>query len=134
MGARNCLVINNTVLDRNDSRPGPPWICVDKHKNGMPPVDCVVRNNLATDLRNAAGVLQENNLEIRDPAALFVDSARFDLRLLPNAAAIDAGSSINAPKLDRDRIPRPQGKGIDVGAYEWHSDDVRPVETQVKGS
>ncbi len=126
-GARNCLVVNNTVLDRNNASPGPPWICVDKHKNGTPPVDCVVRNNLTTDLRNAAAVVEENNLRIRNPADLFVDTNRFDLHLLPGAPAIDAGSSVGAPKLDRDRIPRPQGDGVDIGAYEWHTEDVSPV-------
>jgi len=127
-GARNCLVINNTVLDRNNTRPGPPWICIDKHKNGTAPVGCVVRNNLATAFTSAANVLQENNLKIGDPAALFVDPARFDLHLLPDTAAIDAGSSTAAPELDRDRIARPQGSGIDIGAYEWHTDDVLPVK------
>ncbi len=126
-GARNCLVSNNTVLDRNDVRPGPPWICIGNHKNGTAPVNCVVRNNLATAFSSAAGVLEENNLIIRNPAALFVDAEHFDLHLLPDAAAIDAGSSVGAPALDRDRIARPQGKGIDIGAYEWHADDVRPV-------
>ncbi len=130
LGARNCLVINNTVIDRNRTPPGPPWICIGKHKNGTPPVDCVVRNNLTMALNNAAGVRQENNLIIRNAAAaaaLFVDPDHFDLHLLPGAQAIDAGSSVNAPKLDRDRIPRPQGKGIDIGAYEWHPQDVLPA-------
>jgi parallel beta-helix repeat protein len=128
LGARNCLVINNTVLDQNNESPGPPWICVEKHKNGTPPVNCVIRNNLATAFRNAAGVLEENNLIIQDPAALFVNPARFDLHLRPGAAAIDAGSSVNAPKLDRDRVPRPQGNGIDIGAYERRRDDVFPSD------
>lgn len=128
LGARNCLVINNTVLDRNDSEPGPPWIRVGNHKKGAAPVGCVVRNNLATAFTSAAGVLQENNLRIQDPAALFVDAGRFDLHLLPGAPAIDAGSSLGVPKFDRDRIARPQGKGIDIGAYEWHPDGVQPVE------
>jgi len=128
LGARNCLIINNTVLDQNNTRPGPPWIRIANHKKGMAPVNCVVRNNLATDFSNAAGVLEENNLTIQDPATLFVDAAHFDLHLLPGAAAIDTGSSLNAPKLDRDRIPRPQGKGIDLGAYEWHPADVLPVK------
>ncbi len=127
-GARNCLVINNTVLDRNDTRPGPPWICVDKHKNGTASVNCVVRNNLATAFRNGAGVLEENNLRIDDPAALFVDPGQCDVHLLPGAAAIDAGSGVGAPKLDRDHIARPQGNGIDIGAYEWHAADVLPVD------
>jgi len=111
LGARNCLVINNTVLDQNNTPPGPPWICVGKHKNDTPPVNCVVRNNLATAFNNATGVLQENNLKIQDLAALFVDAAHFDLHLLPGAPAIDTGSSLNAPKLDRDRIARPPGPG-----------------------
>ncbi|UCD52698.1 MAG: hypothetical protein JSW27_08680 [Phycisphaerales bacterium] len=46
---------------------------------------------------------------------------------MPDAPAIDAGSSIGAPAIDRDRIPRPQGDGIDIGAYEWHTADVLPV-------
>jgi len=128
LGARNCLVINNTVLDRNDTEPGPPWIRIANHKNGTAPVNCVVRNNLATAFNNAAGVLQENNLRIQDPVTLFVDADHFNLHLLPGAAAIDAGSSLDAPALDRDRIARPQGDGIDIGAYEWHADDVLPVE------
>ncbi len=127
-GARNCLVINNTVIDRNASRPGPPWICVDKHKNGTPPVNCVVRNNLTTSLANADGVLEESNMIVHDPAALFIDINQFDLHLKLEAQAIDAGSDTDAPKLDRDRIARPQGKGIDIGAYEWHTEDVHPVE------
>ena len=128
LGARNCLVINNTVLDLNDTRPGPPWICVSNHKKGMAPVDCVVRNNLATAFTNAGDVREENNLTIQYPADLFVDAESFDLHLLPDAPAIDAGSSLNAPKLDRDRIARPQGDSVDIGAYEWHTDDVLPVE------
>jgi len=128
LGARDCLVINNTVLDRNDTRPGPPSIRIGNHKKGMAPVHCVIRNNLATAFSLAAGVRRENNLTIQDPASLFVDADHFDLHLLPRAAAIDAGSSRDAPRLDRDRIPRPQGSGIDIGAYEYHADDVFPVE------
>jgi Right handed beta helix region len=127
-GARNCLVINNTVLDQNNTPPGPPWICIGNHKNGTAPVNCVVRNNLATAFNNAPGVLEENNMRILNPAALFVDADHFDLHLRPDAPAIDAGSSLNAPRLDHDRIARPQGNGIDIGAYEWHPEGVLPVE------
>jgi len=128
LGAKNCRVINNTVIDRNNERPGPPWIRIDKHKNGTAPVGCVVRNNLTTALAGAESVLEENNIIIRDPDTLFVDPEEFDLHLKPDAPAIDAGSNIDAPKLDRDRIPRPQGNGIDIGAYEWHTADVRPID------
>jgi hypothetical protein len=121
LGARNCLVINNTVINRSNSTVGPPWICIGEHKDGTPPVDCVVRNNLATDFGDAKCVLEENNLRIQNAAAaaLFVDPDHFDLHLLPGALAIDAGSSVDAPRFDHDGTPRPQGKGFDIGAYEW---------------
>lgn len=132
LGARNCLVINNTVLDLNDTRPGPPWIRIANHKKGTPPVGCVVRNNLTTALTNARQVREEKNLIIQNPSDFFIDEKNFDLHLLPDAPAIDAGSNLNAPKLDRDRIPRPQGNGIDIGAFEWHTDDMLPVEEEQK--
>ncbi len=128
LGARDCLVINNTVVDRNNVTPGPPWIRVASHKNGTAPVGCIVRNNLAPTFNDAAGVVDDHNLRVQSPAALFVAPDRFDLHLLPDAPAVDTGSDIDAPALDRDRIIRPQGNGIDIGAYEWHTNDVRPVE------
>jgi parallel beta-helix repeat protein len=125
LGARNCTVVNNTVIDLNDESPGPPWISVDDHKDGTPPVDCVVRNNLTTDLQNSSAVTEEGNivLSMSELSDYFVDAAAHDLHLLEAAPAVDAGVEA-APALDRDRIPRPQGAGIDVGAYEWHEPNV----------
>lgn len=128
LGARNCRVINNTVVDRNSTAPGPPSIRIGNHKNGTRPVNCVMRNNMTTGLSRGPGVLDERNMIVRGPLAIFVDIEHFDLHLKATARAIDAGSRVEAPKLDRDRIPRPQGDGIDIGAYEWHTDDVKPVE------
>ena len=103
-------------------------IRIGNHKNGTAPINCTVRNNLATAFANADEVREERNLIIHDPADLFIDAESLDLHLLPDAPTIDAGSRLNAPQLDRDRIPRPQGDGIDIGAYEWHTNDVLPVE------
>jgi hypothetical protein len=119
LGAKNSRVINNTVLDRNTTTPGPPWIMVGNHKNGTPPDNCVVRNNLATAFRPAErGVISDHNLVVEQAAAFFVNAAAFDVRLLPGAAAIDAGSPEFAPTHDIERTPRPQGRRIDIGAYE----------------
>ena len=119
LGAKNSRVINNTVLDRNTTTPGPPWIMVGNHKNGTPPEHCVVRNNLATAFRPAErGVISDHNLVVEKAAAFFVNDAAFDVRLLPGAAAIDAGSPEFAPTHDIERTPRPQGRRIDIGAYE----------------
>lgn len=42
-----------------------------------------------------------------------------DYHLKPTSPAIDAGTSIGAPATDFDGQPRPQGKGIDIGPYEY---------------
>ena len=48
----------------------------------------------------------------------------WDLHLLQNAPAVDQGSADQAPALDADLIPRPQGGGIDLGAYDDPEDDL----------
>jgi hypothetical protein len=40
------------------------------------------------------------------------------LRLQPSSPAVDSGSAENAPDLDLEGHSRPQGAGIDLGAYE----------------
>jgi hypothetical protein len=45
-------------------------------------------------------------------------NASGDYHLLPTSPAIDAGVSANAPTTDIDGGTRPQGKAIDIGAYE----------------
>lgn len=127
LGARNSIIRNNTVIDLNGESPGPPWISVNDHKDGTPPVDCAVYNNLTTDLDNADAVSEEQNLVV-DMAELdsyFVDAANHDLHLVDDAPAIDAGID-TGPERDRDRIQRPHGDGMDVGAYEWHDGTLEP--------
>ena len=61
---------------------------------------------------------------ITDAAALFVDVAAYDVHLLDDAPAVDQGSADLAPATDLEGVPRPQGAGVDLGAYEWHVDVV----------
>jgi len=126
-GMRDSRIVNNTVIDINDIKPGPPWIMVTPHKDGTVSSNVVVRNNLAMDYDlSGTNVTDDANQTVTDPKAYFV-APPYDAHLLPMCAAIDAGSADQAPPLDADRIPRPQGKGVDLGAYEWHTPDVGPV-------
>jgi hypothetical protein len=127
-GMRNSRIVNNTVIDVNNVSPGPPWIMVTPHKDGRASENVVVRNNLATDFDlSGNAITQDHNTTLTNNlAAFFVDPAKFDLHLLANASAVDTGSADEAPPLDADRIARPQGKGVDLGAYEWHDPAVKP--------
>ena len=129
LGARNSTITNNTVIDLNQDRPGPPWIKIDDHKDGTSPRDCIVRNNLTTDLSNSDQVVEDSNitLSMDETGAFFVDAVNLDLHLVEDADAVDSGTSTGAPEMDRDRIVRPQGTGFDVGAYEWHDGSVEPI-------
>jgi len=125
-GARNCRIVNNTVVDLNTTSPGPPWIRIGPHKDGTASVGNIIRNNLATDFSVDAGAaVQDHNLEIRDYSAYFQDYAQRDLRLLAGCPAVDAGSAEAAPTTDAAGLPRPldgDGDGEaawDVGAHEY---------------
>jgi hypothetical protein len=137
-GMTNSRIVNNTVIDVNDAKPGPPWIMVTAHKDGTPSSNVVVRNNLATDYDlTGTAIAADHNTTLTGAtlASFFVSpTGRFDVHLLPTAPAIDTGSADQAPMLDADGIPRPQGTGLDLGAYEWHSPDVVSVDGGVGAS
>ncbi|MCD6365038.1 MAG: right-handed parallel beta-helix repeat-containing protein [Planctomycetes bacterium] len=64
--------------------------------------------------------------ECSDPSNMFVgpedfvNAAAHDYHLLAGSAAVDAGADLTAEGVlfDFDGVPRPQGDGYDVGAYE----------------
>ncbi len=125
-GAVNCRVINNTVYDPTEEKPGPAWIMIHDHKDGTPSVDTVVRNNIAPAFSglDAPGVTADHNLTIDDPLVLFVDPVGYDFHLLATAPAVDSGSDDMAPSVDIEGEPRPQGEGVDMGAYEYHEGTI----------
>jgi len=125
-GARNCRIVNNTVVDRDTATSGVPWIKITAHKDGTTSTGNVVRNNLTSDLRIDTGMATvDHNLKTTDYAGVFENWALLDLRLRPGSPAIDAGTAEWAPSIDIVRRSRPvdgNGDGItawDLGAYEF---------------
>jgi hypothetical protein len=65
---------------------------------------------------------------------LFANAAGGDFHLQSGSPALDRGDPSGAPALDLDQAPRPQGAGIDLGAYERVSEPVNPTTIQLKVS
>jgi len=124
-GAINCKIINNTVVDNNLTPSPDPWIMVNNHKNGTPSSGVIVRNNIATDYSLTGGVTADHNVEITmsQASSYFINPSggTGDYHLISTSPAIDAGSNLLAPAIDKDGITRPQGSGFDIGCYEYTS-------------
>ena len=75
------------------------------------------------DLRRGAWTAysgqDRNSIVVTAGDALFADPASSDFRPVQGSPAIDRGTSEGAPPVDADGTPRAQGRGIDIGAYEY---------------
>jgi len=56
-----------------------------------------------------------------NPSDMFQNMNGWNFHLKEGCMAIDNGTSSNAPSVDYDGNPRPQGAGYDIGAYEYPS-------------
>lgn len=74
-----------------------------------------------SDIRWEYGVYKEIGNINSEP--MFVNSAQGNLYLQAGSPCIDSGTFGNAPSEDGAEVPRPQGPGIDMGAYE-HVDEI----------
>lgn len=133
-GAVNCRIVNNTVVDLNSEKPGPPWIRIGNHKNGTVSSGCIIRNNLTTSISAGDGVTADHNIEIVNYDDFFVDYTGFDLRLKPGCVAVDSGSADLAPQSDRNENSRIINGRVDVGAYEYdpNATEIRFTRTLLR--
>ncbi len=108
------------MVDIVEDRFGPPWIMVNPHKNGTPSRGCIIRNNIAATIIATGDTVEDHNYRLTGSDQLFVNPDAFDYHLRSDAAAvIDQGSSELAPGEDLDRVLRPGGQSVDIGAYEY---------------
>jgi hypothetical protein len=86
----------------------------------------VVRNNLASafGIDKKPGMVADHNLKVANPTRIFVDPGRHDFHLRKGSQAVDTGSPELAPDIDIEKVPRPWGRGYDLGAYEYHEGNV----------
>jgi hypothetical protein len=65
---------------------------------------------------------------------LFVDAAAGDFRLARLSSSIDTGTAVGAPARDITGATRPQGGGVDMGAYEFREANANENPMDVDGS
>ena len=118
------LIVNNTIIE--------PRIAGIRITDGA--ADNVIFNNIIfvsikppiADEVGKSYIDKNSNLTIRSasiPANFFVDPATHNYHLTGKSSAIDIGKTVfkkmDAPSIDFEGAKRPQGKGIDLGAYEF---------------
>src|SRR5262249_39028457 len=71
--------------------------------------------------QQARGVSYSESGNIPDADPLFADAAAGDFRPVAGSPAIDMGLDLSADGVssDIDGVPRPQGAGFDIGAFEY---------------
>ena len=86
---------------------------------GVPPGEVSVDYNLIHGFRGEVGETRGSNYQEGNP--LFADAGNKDFHLTATSPGVDTGSSTAAPATDYDGNTRPQGTGMDMGAYEYPS-------------
>jgi len=84
----------------------------------MSPAQAVVECNLIHGFRGASGYSETRGTRSVEGSPRFVDAEKIDFHLTLTSPAVDAGSPEEAAALDFDMIRRPQGNGVDLGAFE----------------
>ena len=117
------LIVNNTIIE--------PRIAGIRITDGA--ADNVIFNNIIVvsikppivDEVGESHIDNDSNLTIRSasiPENFFVDPATHNYHLTGKSSAIDIGKTafkkMDAPSIDFEGARRPQGKGIDLGAFE----------------
>lgn len=121
-GSRNGLITQNTVVHINGTPGRWPWISVASHKNGTPPTNTLVVNNIANRVKGAfdpaRNVREQSNIVPTNYATEFKAPMQRDFSLLPTAKAANKADPAYSTPTDIAGTARPKGSGPDAGAYE----------------
>ena len=111
------VVIRNNICSQNLSF----QIAVEA---GVPAENLMVDHNLIDGYRQYYREIYGSDYIEGNP--MFVNPSEADFHLQEDSPAIDRASSIDAPSEDFDGIPRPQGAGYDIGAFEFIETRIDP--------
>jgi hypothetical protein len=125
-GAISLYVDANTEVYNNTTYGNAGWgIVVEPDA-----YSAIVRNNIAYGNLHGnigdfgSGTYTSNNLTT-DPH--FVNAAGGDFTLRSDSPAIDQGAYLASVQYDQLGVPRPQGNGFDIGAYEFSGGSAAPA-------
>ncbi len=95
-GPKDALIEHNTVVGNDPTRK--LWITTPPSKGGVPPVNTIVRNNIASTYVLDPAVTSENNQTVTTPDAPMnfvqfdLEHAKFDMHLLATSPIVKSGA------------------------------------------
>ncbi len=114
---RNCIIAHGSnVIYMEDSVTLDARHCLFARTGdaGRPVIHANGRDYLPAEV----GLLGAGNLSAEPQFVSRAWGTEGDYHLRPGSPAVDAGTATGAPAADLEGTPRPQGAGVDMGAYE----------------